>query len=116
MNEKKMINSKDRRAKVKSEKGEEKVILFCKQKKAYEMRMSDWSSDVCSSDLVKAPAAYSAGVLSKPISFSNGVKTEEEVQALDALAEIREMTFRSYERRVGNACFSTCRSRLSSYH
>src|SRR3546814_2665784 len=32
------------------------VLLFCffffKQKTAYEMRMSDWSSDVCSSDLV----------------------------------------------------------------
>src|SRR3546814_6273044 len=25
--------------------------LFCKQKTAYEMRSSDWSSDVCSSDL-----------------------------------------------------------------
>src|SRR3546814_15990029 len=29
------------------------VIVFCfKQKTAYEMRISDWSSDVCSSDLV----------------------------------------------------------------
>src|SRR3546814_3425561 len=26
------------------------VILFSKQKTAYEMRISDWSSDVCSSD------------------------------------------------------------------
>src|SRR3546814_4056982 len=26
-------------------------IFFCKQKPAYEMRISDWSSDVCSSDL-----------------------------------------------------------------
>src|SRR3546814_7166736 len=26
-------------------------LLFCKQKTAYEMRISDWSSDVCSSDL-----------------------------------------------------------------
>src|SRR3546814_5505328 len=28
------------------------VICFFKQKTAYEMRISDWSSDVCSSDLV----------------------------------------------------------------
>src|SRR3546814_9676568 len=28
------------------------MFLFFKQKTAYEMRMSDWSSDVCSSDLV----------------------------------------------------------------
>src|SRR3546814_10204141 len=27
------------------------VFFFCKQKTAYEVRISDWSSDVCSSDL-----------------------------------------------------------------
>src|SRR3546814_20932223 len=30
------------------------VVFFFKQKTAYEMRISDWSSDVCSSDLVVA--------------------------------------------------------------
>src|SRR3546814_3109877 len=30
------------------------VFFFFKQKTAYEMRISDWSSDVCSSDLVGA--------------------------------------------------------------
>src|SRR3546814_5208482 len=30
------------------------VFFFFKQKTAYEMRISDWSSDVCSSDLTKA--------------------------------------------------------------
>src|SRR3546814_8618814 len=33
------------------------VFFFFKQKTAYEMRISDWSSDVCSSDLPAAPAA-----------------------------------------------------------
>src|SRR3546814_3730536 len=33
------------------------VYFFCKQKTAYEMRISDWSSDVCSSDLKKSAAA-----------------------------------------------------------
>src|SRR3546814_1580525 len=28
-------------------------VIFCKQKTAYEVRISDWSSDVCSSDLAK---------------------------------------------------------------
>src|SRR3546814_10370634 len=28
------------------------VVVFVKQKTAYEMRISDWSSDVCSSDLL----------------------------------------------------------------
>src|SRR3546814_9165903 len=38
------------------------VVFFFKQKTAYEMRISDWSSDVCSSDLVTAvnPALASA--------------------------------------------------------
>src|SRR3546814_9628703 len=31
------------------------VIFFFKQKTAYKVRISDWSSDVCSSDLVGAP-------------------------------------------------------------
>src|SRR3546814_2287511 len=29
------------------------LFFFCKQKTAYEMRISDWSSDVCSSDLLQ---------------------------------------------------------------
>src|SRR3546814_6604327 len=32
------------------------MFFFFKQKTAYEMRISDWSSDVCSSDLRKAQA------------------------------------------------------------
>src|SRR3546814_20705823 len=31
-------------------------FFFFKQKTAYEMRISDWSSDVCSSDLIGHPA------------------------------------------------------------
>src|SRR3546814_4986676 len=34
-------------------------LFFFKQKTAYEMRISDWSSDVCSSDLI-------AGVVNPP--------------------------------------------------
>src|SRR3546814_13382534 len=32
------------------------IVCVCKQKTAYEMRISDWSSDVCSSDLLIDPA------------------------------------------------------------
>src|SRR3546814_8031725 len=40
------------------------VFFFFKQKTAYEMRISDWSSDVCSSDLVdfSIPAALDANL------------------------------------------------------
>src|SRR3546814_14678029 len=37
------------------------LFFFFKQKTAYEMRISDWSSDVCSSDLLAFDALASAG-------------------------------------------------------
>src|SRR3546814_6728862 len=37
-------------------------VFFFKQKTAYEMRISDWSSDVCSSDLAEHHALGAAGV------------------------------------------------------
>src|SRR3546814_4427574 len=39
------------------------VFFFFKQKTAYEMRISDWSSDVCSSDLQRAGAGEVAAFL-----------------------------------------------------
>src|SRR3546814_5269836 len=38
-----------------------KQSFFVKQEKAYEIRISDWSSDVCSSDLIVGPAAVAVG-------------------------------------------------------
>src|SRR3546814_5181918 len=37
------------------------LVFFCKQMTAYEVRISDWSSDVCSSDLAGAVAEKIAG-------------------------------------------------------
>src|SRR3546814_14549614 len=37
------------------------MLFFFKQKTAYEMRISDWSSDVCSSDLPQLGRGYRAG-------------------------------------------------------
>src|SRR3546814_5550705 len=45
-------------------------IFFFKQKTAYEMRISDWSSDVCSSDL--ADHARQGVLLSRPLGRSGG--------------------------------------------
>src|SRR3546814_16190998 len=43
------------------------MFFFCfKQKTAYEMRISDWSSDVCSSDL-HATLALGAGIAAKAV-------------------------------------------------
>src|SRR3546814_14671807 len=37
------------------------MIFFCRQNTAYDMRISDWSSDVCSSDLVGRVAGSGGG-------------------------------------------------------
>src|SRR3546814_2849400 len=42
-------------------------FFFFKQKTAYEMRISDWSSDVCSSDLVAVTAAMLMGLGFAPL-------------------------------------------------
>src|SRR3546814_2176982 len=38
------------------------LFFFFKQKTAYEMRISDWSSDVCSSDLLRLAGPPAPGV------------------------------------------------------
>src|SRR3546814_10447313 len=42
------------------------IFFFFKQKTAYEMRISDWSSDVCSSDLSNALGVARRGAGGKP--------------------------------------------------
>src|SRR3546814_2971818 len=54
------------------------VFFFIKQKTAYEMRISDWSSDVCSSDLAsvagtmiaQAAQAMEFGATSEDIAYT----------------------------------------------
>src|SRR3546814_4965784 len=77
------------------------VFFFFKQKTAYEMRISDWSSDVCSSDLEAMHQEHLAGLLRQT---GNGP------------LQSRNQRIRSEERRVGKECVSTCRSRWSPYH
>src|SRR3546814_3495908 len=117
-------------------------FLFFKQMTAYEMRISDWSSDVCSSDLIpdgvlstRAVVAGSVDPVKRPGDFlldyeRGGVALNDPSQGLLAqlwtLKVERNTTdnsvwnvtvsSRSEERRVGKECVSTCRSRWSSDH
>src|SRR3546814_13857070 len=93
-------------------------LFFFKQKTAYEMRISDWSSDVCSSDLCRPPATRSllsvwrcAKSCMAPARRGPGRHIADPVyrQAVPP-------ALRSEERRVGNECVSTCISRWSPYH
>src|SRR3546814_1620065 len=79
-------------------------LFFFKQKTAYEMRISDWSSDVCSSDLRSTPG----------IRHSSG--RGGSAPRLASSSRPRMSSWRSEERRVGKECVSTCRSRWSPYH
>src|SRR3546814_2709036 len=98
--------------------------FFFKQKTAYEMRISDWSSDVCSSDLpATEPAATPAPAPEEaapdgttPEERANTARLNAE-QASRARADntIYAQEVRSDERRVGKECGSTCRSRWSPY-
>src|SRR3546814_19652254 len=108
------------------------IYFFFKQKTAYDVRISDWRSDVCSSDLfalvVGADGAYSAVreelLKMDRIHFSrqyvaHGYK-ELSIPPTEsgdyALSPINGLHIRSEERRVGQECVGTCRSRWWRYH
>src|SRR3546814_11791335 len=102
------------------------------------MRISDWSSDVCSSDLAKIGLSES-GEISPALAKKLAGKGLGHLAASDlvresdgkqdylyakGIAKGTELTaglqealdHRSEERRVGKECVSTCRSRWSPYH
>src|SRR3546814_2112719 len=103
------------------------LFFFFKQKTAYEMRISDWSSDVCSSDL-EGDRARRHHMLVMPI----GEKPQNIRRRIEPAGTFvyppqpflpvavddgpQQPIFRSEERSVGKECVSTCRSRWSPYH
>src|SRR3546814_3331117 len=113
------------------------VVFFFKQKTAYEMRISDWSSDVCSSDLEYAFRGRVADthrefagrllgnvgrqdhLVRRTATALLDVHLVKEIQAAQprpGAAQLGGIEGRSEERRVGKECVSTCRSRWSPYH
>src|SRR3546814_18960227 len=110
------------------------VCFVFKQKTAYEMRISDWSSDVCSSDLgwVEHDAVHiwddtvacvqgalaDAGLAADEID-ALGITNQRETTVLWDRATgqpVHPAIVRSEERRVGTECVRTCISRWSTYH
>src|SRR3546814_9425992 len=111
-------------------------FFFFKQKTAYEMRISDWSSDVCSSDLAAliAPEPLDRKVRGQPepaMDLHAPVCGAERHLVTEILAHVRQPAHifalivaprrvihhqRSEERRVGKECVSTCRSRCARSH
>src|SRR3546814_1784008 len=102
------------------------IFFFFKQKTAYEMRISDWSSDVCSSDL---PSPSSRLFNSRQrIQWLKRPRMDEQNDTVERKRPEKKRRLeprkplllpfvnRSEERRVGKECVSTCRSRWSPYH
>src|SRR3546814_12361356 len=105
------------------------VVFFFKQKTAYEVRISDWSSDVCSSDLNLASESRAASTLRLPSTILTPPSAASilavQTKTLASLPSLPRHTkyfwftravSRSEERRVGKECVSTCRSRWSAYN
>src|SRR3546814_6242834 len=91
-------------------------FFFFKQKTAYEMRISDWSSDVCSSDLIGQSYKISSA-LGHLHRFAIAQQTDHLHQLhIELHLVMGQRPDRSEERRVGKECVSTCRSRWSPYH
>src|SRR3546814_4671343 len=95
-------------------------LFFFKQKTAYEMRISDWSSDVCSSDLRpvdRARRLQRRRAETESMRMGGGLTYHATGRAVSRdgyVVHLRPME-RSEERRVGKECDSTCRSRWSPY-
>src|SRR3546814_20522457 len=100
------------------------------------MRISDWSSDVCSSDLPTAEEearcaeieAEMNSIAESADESDDGITEDEEqryreleselsgIQNRPAVLTEDQKAARSEERRVGKECVSTCRSRWSTNH
>src|SRR3546814_11112429 len=91
------------------------------------MRISDWSSDVCSSDLraVDPLEPEHVAVAAAKMGLTHIVITSVDRddlpdggarQFVRVIEALRRETPRSEERRGGKECVSTCRSRWSPYH
>src|SRR3546814_19668895 len=85
------------------------------------MRISDWSSDVCSSDLIAEQLGLKS--VSRPINARDATQVSRRVDAATqntlsrvSAQQIQQARARSEERRVGKECVSTCSSRWSPYH
>src|SRR3546814_18877487 len=97
------------------------LIFYFKQKTAYERCISDWSSDLCSSDLKLdlLLADSNFPVLEFGICQAVAIRKlgfEAGIQVMRGIAQ-RILHRRSEERRVGKECVSSCRSRwLPSLH
>src|SRR5881397_702283 len=76
------------------------VLFFCKQKTAYEMAQCDWSSDVCSSDLVKNIRKITRAM--EMVAAARLRRAEQRIEALRPYAAVLRRMTRQAAERAGN--------------
>src|SRR3546814_3701559 len=90
--------------------------FFFKQKTAYEMRISDWSSDVCSSDLHRRHVARHAPPVGQVTSLAFGHVVDAGrtpvARKVRNAAGVRGDGGRSEQQQIGRA---SCRERVCQY-
>src|SRR3546814_10182057 len=72
-------------------------FFFFKQKTAYEMRISDWSSDVCSSDLDTEIPMRRPACLALLLMLSGCVTAQGTSTGVDAEPRLRFLNFAGYD-------------------
>src|SRR3546814_10175000 len=89
-------------------------FFFFKQKTAYEMRISDWSSDVCSSDLHDLPRLHHAAKTGDLGHIGDGLElvAQEPVLQRAQLAEVVLASMIDQRVQIGRAA---CRERVCQY-
>src|SRR3546814_5981866 len=93
-------------------------FFFFKQKTAYEMRISDWSSDVCSSDLVRLEAFVvlahddQVDVVVQAADAGIGAGRAHVGKEIEVLAQDRMRVDRLRQLQIGRA---SCRERVCQY-
>src|SRR3546814_8086903 len=91
------------------------LFFFVKQKTAYEMRISDWSSDVCSSDLAKADDRVQARQPQRPRELPLAPPSVERGLAEIAHVDRRFDTLAFLEGARGEIGRASCRGRVCQY-
>src|SRR3546814_3951196 len=91
-------------------------IFFFKQKTAYEVRISDWSSDVCSSNLAQPGGSPPAPPVDRQRRPGRGLCLPVDLRPGSGARACIDAARRSEERRVGKECVSKCRCRWSTTH
>src|SRR3546814_7881557 len=99
------------------------MFFFFKQKTAYEMRISDWSSDVCSSDLHNEKSVvtydylfnFSELNIQKSFICASGITSENGVSDFDMQEAVTRKKMIERSKEIFEIGRASCRERVCQY-